>query len=87
MLLSLVSVVSHSSLECWLWCDGTPLYCRIKSNERDLMARVHACQQLCMAYSKENHDAKIRYRNIDREINSVRPELMKLQREKNDYIG
>ena len=40
-----------------------------------------------MAYSKENHDAKIRYRNIDREINSVRPELMKLQREKNDYIG
>ena len=57
------------------------------SNERDLMGRINACTQICAAYQKENHDAKIRYRNIDRELNSVRPELMKLQREKNDLIA
>lgn len=60
--------------------------CRIQINERDLMGRITACQQICLAYQKENHDAKIRYRNIDRELNSVRPELMKLQREKNQLI-
>ena len=57
------------------------------SNERDLMGRINACAQICVAYQKENHDAKIRYRNIDRELNSVRPELMKLLREKNDLIA
>ena len=50
------------------------------------MARINACQQICLTYSKENHNAKMRYRNIDREVNSVRPELMKLLREKNEYI-
>jgi hypothetical protein len=58
----------------------------IQQNAVELSSRVTACTNLCHKYQGENHDAKLRYRNIDRELNTVRPDLMKVQREKNHIM-
>nr|WEL12731.1 phosphoinositide-3-kinase regulatory subunit alpha/beta/delta [Halisarca dujardinii] len=58
----------------------------IQQNSDALAARLNACTALCQKYQTENHKAKIDYRNIDRELNTVRPDLMKVQREKNHLV-
>ena len=59
--------------------------CRLLENARLLGERVIESQKAADLSRRRLHEANIEFRTMDRDINTIRPELMKLQWEKEQY--
>ena len=60
--------------------------CRLMENAKILGQRRGDAEQNLLQANRHYQDATMEYRTIDKDMNTARPQLVKLQRQKQEYI-